>query len=114
MAARGRGDLGAPEHPSEFVDSVISAQQLDLADRVAVLHRFAHPEVLVGRCGYLRQMGHAQHLACAPEVVHEFADHGCDRAANAGIGFVKDQGADRIVLRGQSADGQADTRELAT
>ena len=63
---------------------------------------------MVRAARHLRQVGHAEDLAIGGKALHEFADDGSHRAADAGIGFVEDQRRDRIRLGGEHGDGQAE------
>ena len=68
--------------------------------------------MVVGARGHLRQVGHAQHLAVAPQALQQPAHGGGDGTAHAGIDLVEHQRAGAAQLAGGNRNGQRQARQL--
>ena len=69
---------------------------------------FVHVEVVLALGGDLGEVGDAEDLAFAAEFGQESSDDFGHAAADAGIDFVKNQGADFALGGGLHAQGEAD------
>ena len=63
--------------------------------------------------GHLRKVGDAQHLTHFAQATHQPANQFSDRAADAAVGLIEDEGSNRLGSRGRDRNRQTHSGQFA-
>ena len=108
------GDLGATQHPRDFVGALGRFELTNDATGRATALLLLDMKMAIRERGNLRQMRDAQYLMIFREFLQLAADDLRDLAADAGVDLVEDHRRDAAPLRLQPLEREHHTRELAT
>ena len=69
---------------------------------------FGHDQMVICASGHLRQVRDGQHLSVVTQLFHESTHRFRDRAPDAGVHFVEDQGLSGPQLACRDRNGERD------
>src|SRR5688572_21880926 len=113
LAAGGVARRVPRQHARDLADPLLALDPLDARVGAAALLDLVEAELPFGLAGDDREVGDAQHLADLPEPGETFADGAGDRAADAGVYLIEQEGVHAVLGRDQRLERQHDARGLA-
>ena len=106
MGHCGARQVLAAQHAGDLGHALLTQHRRHAAFSARAHALLGHHQMVIGTGGDLGQVGHGQHLAVSPELLHQAA-HGLGHgAAHARVDLVKNQGLCGAQLAGGDRNGQ--------